>query len=240
MLFDSELCLCNLLPAPNPRLRLSMAIGRRLAVMMVTLVTCQHLSVLALVTPGVDPACGSLGPGTCLTRAAKCALVKKLAQGKNGPVKDVFDCATAQGIPKTQVVSVLGIAFQSGQPETIVDRIITNDTDAAFQLRKCVLTAGGQVTINGTVNRAAMMNKLQMSTSTHPAILDTIAAAITTCPEPEQLQMKTFLTCVRSACIQMMPPNVDPLPTYNFSNNNDDDEHKKCKNGKKGKKCKKH
>ncbi|XP_045604706.2 uncharacterized protein [Procambarus clarkii] len=205
----------------------------------VILVAALFLTASAPAIPGGgggDPACGALGPGTCMVRATKCALVTKLAQGKNGPVKDVFDCAAAQGIPKTQVVSVIGVAFQSGQPETIVDRVITNDTAAALQLRRCVLTAGGLVRMNGTVDRAAMVGRIAASTSTHPAVVDTIAAAVTACPEPPLMQMKTFLTCVRAACIQMMPPNTDSLPAYS---SDDNDDHKKCKKGKKGKKCKK-
>ncbi|XP_071518090.1 uncharacterized protein [Panulirus ornatus] len=214
--------------------------GRRSGASLVLLAWASLLLGLARATviPGVDPACGSLGPGECKVRDSRCKVVRQLAQGKAGPVKDVFDCAAAQGVPKMQVINVLSTAFKSGQPETIVDRVISNDTQAASQLRRCVYTAGGLVTVNGTLDRAAMVQKLQSLPYTHPAVLDTIALAVAECPEPENLQMSSFLSCVRSSCIQDMPAKVAALPVF-FQDDEDDDD-KKCKRGKKGKKCKKH
>ncbi|KAK3882735.1 hypothetical protein Pcinc_012908 [Petrolisthes cinctipes] len=167
--------------------------------------------------PVQDPACGGLGPGECMARTSKCKLVKKLASGTGGPVKGVFDCAKTLGIPKTQVISVLGPAFSEGHPESIVDRVIPNDTVTATQFRKCVLTTSGLITPNGTLARPAMVNKLvSKGVFTHPTIIDIVAAAITNCPEPPNLKMTAFLECVRATCIQSMPPGVSALPTFSL------------------------
>ncbi|KAK7065148.1 hypothetical protein SK128_014449 [Halocaridina rubra] len=56
---------------------------------------------------GSDPACGDLPYGQCQMRLEKCSEISKLTQGSSGPVKDVFSCATQQGIPKANIISVL-------------------------------------------------------------------------------------------------------------------------------------
>ncbi|XP_068202997.1 uncharacterized protein [Palaemon carinicauda] len=191
---------------------------------------------------GTDPACGGMPYGECQIRLQKCAEVKGLTQGTAGPVKDVFDCATLQGIPKTQVISVLPAAFQSGQPDTIMDRIVINDTAAATRFRRCVLTAAGVITMNGTLDRTALISKLHMKTTVHPLLMDVVSKGINDCPEPPNMKVGQFMTCVRKHCVQNMPESIVALPPYGaYSGASDDDHHsKKCKKGKKGKGCKKH
>ncbi|MPC83980.1 hypothetical protein E2C01_078704 [Portunus trituberculatus] len=118
--------------------------GWRAAVVVV--VVCLVDTSRALTLPGMDQACGNLGPGECMARVSKCKMVGDLAKGKGGYVKPVLDCATTLGIPKMQVVGVIGPAFSAGQPETIVDRI-TNDSAISAQLHQCVNQANGLVSV---------------------------------------------------------------------------------------------
>ncbi|XP_066962431.1 uncharacterized protein [Macrobrachium rosenbergii] len=192
---------------------------------------------------GTDPACGTMPYGECQIRLEKCTEVKGLTQGTSGPVKDVFDCATLQGIPKTQVIAVLPAAFSSGQPDTIMDRVVINDTAAATRFRRCVLTAAGVVTMNGTLDRTSLISKLHMKTTVHPLLMDVVSKGINDCPEPPNLKVAQFMACVRKHCVQNMPESIVALPPYGaFSGGSDDKDHhsKKCKKGKKGKGCKKH
>ncbi|XP_063873977.1 uncharacterized protein LOC135107716 [Scylla paramamosain] len=212
---------------------------RAAVVVVVVAVVCLVDTSRALTLPGMDKACGNLGPGECMARVSKCKMVGELAKGKGGYVKPVLDCATTLGIPKMQVVGVIGPAFSAGQPETIVDRI-TNDSAISAQLHQCVNQANGLIGMDGTIARQAMVNKLMArGVYTHPTIIDNVAAALAQCPEPPPSQVGQFLECVRATCIQHMPPSVSALPTFALEDEKDDDDkdkHKKCK----GKKCKKH
>ncbi|KAG7164645.1 hypothetical protein Hamer_G005034, partial [Homarus americanus] len=49
---------------------------------------------------------------------------------------------------------------------------------------------------------------------------------------PREGCIASFLTCVRSACIQQMPPDVANLPIFSYSDDDDDDDHKKKREGK--------
>lgn len=188
-----------------------------------------------LTVPGMDPACGTLGPGECMARVSKCKLVNELVKGTGGYVKPVLDCATTLGIPKMTVVSVIGPAFSAGQPETIVDRV-SNDSAISAQLHQCVYQANGLVGLDGTIARQAMINKLMArGVYTHPTIIDNVAAALSQCPEPPSTKVGQFLECVRATCIQFMPPSVSALPTFDLEDEKKEKD-KKCK----GKKCKKH
>ncbi|XP_042860213.1 uncharacterized protein LOC122246032 [Penaeus japonicus] len=111
--------------------------------------------------PVKDPACGDLPLGQCQLRTAKCKDIKSLAQGASGPVKDVMDCGTLLGIPKMLIIGVLPQAFGEGKPETIVDRVMPNNTEASSELRRCVMQASG---------------------------LDVVATVLTTCPDPESIR----------------------------------------------------
>ncbi|KAK7065147.1 hypothetical protein SK128_014448 [Halocaridina rubra] len=137
---------------------------------------------------------------------------------------------------------MLAAAFQSGHPESIVDRVIINDTAALTNFKKCVLTAAGVVSMDGTLNRMGIIMKMQTKATIHPLLMDVVAAAINSCPEPENLKVAQFMTCVKKACIHEMPDSIVALPSYGAfgMGAKDDDDHKKCKKGKKGKGCKKH
>ncbi|KAG0716821.1 hypothetical protein GWK47_008739 [Chionoecetes opilio] len=207
-------------------------------VVVVVVVLSAVVPVQPLALSGMDLACGALGPGECMARVSKCKLVGELTKGKGGHVKPVLDCATTLGIPKTQVVTVIGPAFSAGQPETIVDRI-TNDTAISAQLHQCVYQANGLIGFDGTIARQAMVNKLlARGVYTHPTIIDNVAAALAQCPEPPPSKVDEFLECVRTTCIQHMPASVSALPTFGLEDEKEDkeDKKKKCK----GKKCKKH
>ncbi|XP_063592600.1 uncharacterized protein LOC134769793 [Penaeus indicus] len=192
--------------------------------------------------PVKDPACGDLPLGQCQLRTTKCKDIKSLAQGTSGPVKDVMDCATLLGIPKMMVIGVLPQAFGEGKPETIVDRVMPNNTEASSELRRCVMQAAGMLTLNGTLNRAALQFKLA-STMMHPLVKDVVTTALTTCPDPDAYKISDFLTCVRSECIHNMPESVAAMPDWSLlagGGDDDDDDKDKDKKCKKGKKCKKH
>lgn len=190
--------------------------------------------------PVKDPACGDLPLGQCQLRTAKCKDIKGIAQGTSGPVKDVMDCATLLGIPKMMVIGVLPQAFGEGKPETIVDRVMPNNTEASSELRRCVMQASGLLTLNGTLNRAALQFKLT-TTMMHPLVKDVVTTALSTCPDPDDYKISDFLTCLRGECIQKMPESVAAMPDWSLLTAGDDDDKKdKDKKCKKGKKCKKH
>lgn len=144
--------------------------------------------------------CAGVPAMECGVRKAKCLPVSTLMQGSGGPVGAVFTCATQLAIPKTQIIPVLGPAFSSGQPETIVDRI-SNDTQITLRMRRCILMNAGLLGLNDTINREALVGKAQASLSWNPPLAAIVATAVRGCPEPDDLKYNELLSCVRQRCV---------------------------------------
>ena len=68
----------------------------------IILLSCFHKFKFLL-----DPECSGYTVAECGLRQEKCKPINSLMMGTGGPVKPVLDCATAVGIPKTAIFTVL-------------------------------------------------------------------------------------------------------------------------------------
>ncbi|XP_076038807.1 uncharacterized protein LOC143024002 [Oratosquilla oratoria] len=175
-----------------------------------------------------DPACGNWTLIECQVRKKLCKGVAQLFETGAGPVKSAFDCADALGIPKMRVIAVIGEAFKSGQPETIID-LMFDEVQIQTALRRCILNATGLLGEGGeTIDRLAMAAKARVTLYKDPSMAAAVAAAAKTCPHPENLKYSEMVSCLKTAC--MHGATIDPEDPFGTK--------KKCKN-KKDKKCKK-
>lgn len=137
----------------------------------------------------------------CQLKKGQCSPLNTVFSPPGGPIKTITDCANATGLVLgPQFFMSAGLAFITGSPESLPDKT-TADTATATAIRRCALNSTGllnadMVTVNRTVVAALVVNAFSP-----PALGAAVATAVATCPEPVDLKMSDFITCLRAACM---------------------------------------
>ncbi|KAK7065150.1 hypothetical protein SK128_014451 [Halocaridina rubra] len=137
----------------------------------------------------------------CQLKKGMCSPISTIFSPPGGPVKAVATCANSTGAALgPQFFMSIGLAFLSGSPESLADKA-SSDPTTATAIRRCALNATGLLNPDMiTLNRTTVANSLSSAFIT-PDLGDSVAAAVTTCPEPIDYKVTDFINCLKVACM---------------------------------------
>ncbi|XP_027213897.2 uncharacterized protein [Penaeus vannamei] len=164
-----------------------------------------------LATPWVDTSMCELSDSlmVCQLKKGQCSPVGAVFSPPGGPVKAVTSCANTTGVALgPQFYLSIGLAFVSGNPESLADKTSSNP-NTVTAIRRCALNATGLLNADMmTLNRTAIAASVSSAFSTH-ALGTAVASAVAACPEPVDYNITDFITCLRRACMNSV--SASPL-----------------------------
>nr|XP_027213893.1 uncharacterized protein LOC113806961 [Penaeus vannamei] len=145
----------------------------------------------------------------CQLKKGQCSPVGAVFSPPGGPVKAVTSCANTTGVALgPQFFMSIGLAFVSGNPESLADKT-SSDPAAVTAIRRCALNATGLLNADMmTLNRTAIAASVASAFST-PALGAAVSFAVAACPEPVDYKVTDFVTCLKTACMNSV--SVSPF-----------------------------
>ncbi|CAL4092225.1 unnamed protein product [Meganyctiphanes norvegica] len=75
------------------------------------------------------------------------------------------------------------------------------DEDQMMELKKCIMEKAGVIDGSGLLNREPILTNIQEAFADDSNLLSTMASAVNTCPEPEDVKVWEFFKCLSEVCI---------------------------------------
>ncbi|XP_042860209.1 uncharacterized protein LOC122246027 [Penaeus japonicus] len=164
-----------------------------------------------VVSPWIDTSMCSLSDSlmACQLKKGQCSPVGTVFSPPGGPVKAITSCANTTGVLLgPQFYLNIGLAFVSGNPESLADKT-SSDPTTVTAIRRCALNATGLLNPDMmTLNRTAIHAAVASAFST-PGLGAAVASAVASCPEPVDYKITDFITCLRTACMENV--SVSPM-----------------------------
>ncbi|XP_042860208.1 uncharacterized protein LOC122246026 [Penaeus japonicus] len=138
----------------------------------------------------------------CQLKKGQCSPVGTVFSPPGGPVKAITSCANTTGVVLgPQFFMSIGLAFVSGNPESLADKT-SSDPATATAIRRCALNTTGLLNADMmTLNRTAVTAAVASAFSS-PAVGAAVASAVASCPEPVDYKITDFVSCLKTACME--------------------------------------